>query len=83
MCGQYGKNNVGDKNKFLPTVYGFDEFFGNLYHLNAEEEPEELPSATKNGVAPALACERNRLESLTPYRNSHCLWLCKRSKIEV
>src|ERR1700722_10684108 len=38
--GQFGKNHLGDKNKFLPTVHGFDEFFGNLYHLNAEEEPE-------------------------------------------
>jgi arylsulfatase A-like enzyme len=38
--GQFGKNHLGDQNKFLPTVHGFDEFFGNLYHLNAEEEPE-------------------------------------------
>jgi arylsulfatase A-like enzyme len=38
--GQFGKNHFGDLNKFLPTVHGFDEFFGNLYHLNAEEEPE-------------------------------------------
>jgi arylsulfatase len=41
--GQFGKNHLGDKNEFLPTVHGFDEFFGNLYHLNAEEEPE-LPN---------------------------------------
>ncbi|HEY4212529.1 MAG TPA: arylsulfatase [Steroidobacteraceae bacterium] len=41
MCGQFGKNHVGDRNEFLPTVHGFDEFFGNLYHLNAEEEPED------------------------------------------
>src|SRR5215510_14432139 len=39
--GQFGKNHLGDKNPFLPTVHGFDEFFGNLYHLNAEEEPEQ------------------------------------------
>ena len=39
--GQFGKNHLGDKNEFLPTVHGFDEFFGNLYHLNAEEEPED------------------------------------------
>jgi arylsulfatase len=39
--GQFGKNHLGDLNKFLPTVHGFDEFFGNLYHLNAEEEPED------------------------------------------
>jgi len=38
--GQFGKNHVGDRNEFLPTVHGFDEFFGNLYHLNAENEPE-------------------------------------------
>jgi arylsulfatase A-like enzyme len=38
--GQFGKNHLGDNNKHLPTVHGFDEFFGNLYHLNSEEEPE-------------------------------------------
>jgi arylsulfatase len=38
--GQFGKNHLGDLNRFLPTAHGFDEFFGNLYHLNAEEEPE-------------------------------------------
>jgi arylsulfatase len=40
VCGQFGKNHLGDRNEFLPTVHGFDEFFGNLYHLNAEQEPE-------------------------------------------
>lgn len=39
-CGQFGKNHLGDRNEHLPTVHGFDEFFGNLYHLNTEEEPE-------------------------------------------
>jgi arylsulfatase A-like enzyme len=38
--GQFGKNHLGDRNEHLPTVHGFDEFFGNLYHLNAEQEPE-------------------------------------------
>jgi len=38
--GQFGKNHLGDRNEFLPTVHGFDEFLGNFYHLNAEEEPE-------------------------------------------
>ena len=38
--GQFGKNHLGDKDEFLPTNHGFDEFLGNLYHLNAEEEPE-------------------------------------------
>ncbi len=40
MTGQFGKNHLGDRNDICPTVHGFDEFFGNLYHLNAEEEPE-------------------------------------------
>src|SRR6202044_82884 len=39
--GQFGKNHLGDLNKYLPTVHGFDEFLGNLYHLNAEEDPED------------------------------------------
>ena len=39
--GQFGKNHLGDRNEFLPTVHGFDEFFGNLYHLNAEDETGE------------------------------------------
>ena len=38
--GQFGKNHLGDRDEYLPTKHGFDEFFGNLYHLNAEEEPE-------------------------------------------
>src|SRR5689334_23180522 len=38
--GQFGKNHLGDRNEYLPTVHGFNEFFGNLYHLNAEEDPE-------------------------------------------
>src|SRR5688572_28740318 len=45
-CGyatwQFGKNHFGDRDDFLPTAHGFDEFFGNLYHLNAEEEPEHV-----------------------------------------
>jgi arylsulfatase len=41
MTAQIGKNHLGDRNEFLPTVHGFDEFHGNLYHLNAEEEPEQ------------------------------------------
>jgi arylsulfatase A-like enzyme len=45
--GQFGKNHLGDRNEYLPTVHGFDEFYGNLYHLNAEQEPE-LPDYPKN-----------------------------------
>src|SRR6266436_2912258 len=45
--GQFGKNHLGDRNEFLPTVHGLDEFYGNLYHLNAAEEPE-LPDYPKD-----------------------------------
>ena len=63
--GQFGKNHLGDLNRHLPTVHGFDEFFGNLYHLNAEEEPEmanyptdqEIPNFKKNfGPRGVLHC---------------------------
>jgi len=40
VTGQFGKNHLGDRDEYLPTAHGFDEFFGNLYHLNAEQEPE-------------------------------------------
>src|ERR1700742_1005521 len=52
--GQFGKNHLGDLNKYLPTAHGFDEFFGNLYHLNVEEEPE-LPDYPKSDQFPVLA----------------------------
>src|SRR4029079_15186067 len=56
MTGQVGKNHLGDRDDMLPTNHGFDEFYGNLYHLNAEEEPEhpdypkpsEFPDFRKN-----------------------------------
>ena len=48
--GQFGKNHLGDLNKFLPTAHGFDEFFGNLYHLNAEEEPEHAGLPAGRGL---------------------------------
>jgi arylsulfatase len=47
VTGQFGKNHLGDRDEFLPTNHGFDEFYGNLYHLNAEEEPE-LPDYPKD-----------------------------------
>lgn len=47
ITGQFGKNHLGDRDEFLPTNHGFDEFFGNLYHLNAEEQPED-PDYPKN-----------------------------------
>ena len=49
--GQFGKNHLGDLNKYLPTAHGFDEFFGNLYHLNAEEEPESPDYPTRSSPA--------------------------------
>ena len=62
VCGQFGKNLLGDLDKFLPTVHGFDEFFGNLYHLNADEEPfytdypKNMPQALRpRGVLHAWA----------------------------
>src|SRR6478672_11424847 len=47
--GQFGKNHLGDRNEFLPTLHGFDEFFGNLYHLNAEEDPEDPDYPGRHG----------------------------------
>src|SRR6266853_500678 len=61
--GQFGKNHLGDRNEFLPTVHGFDEFFGNLYHLNAEEEPE-LPDYPKDPAFKAKFGPRGVLHCL-------------------
>ena len=66
--GQFGKNHLGDRNEYLPTVHGFDEFFGNLYHLNAEEEPENfnyprdprVPGAVRPARRAALQGDRHR-----------------------
>ena len=52
--GQFGKNHLGDRDEMLPTNHGFDEFYGNLYHLNAEEEPE-LPDYPKERTSPTSA----------------------------
>jgi hypothetical protein len=64
LCGQFGKNHLGDRNEFLPTVHGFDEFFGNLYHLNAEEEPENpttrRPRRSRRNSARAACCTPSR-----------------------
>jgi len=54
MTGQFGKNHLGDRNEHLPTAHGFDEFFGNLYHLNLEEEPE-LPDYPKGEMRKLIA----------------------------
>ena len=66
--GQFGKNHQGDRNEHLPTVHGFDEFFGNLYHLNAEEEPEnrDYPRDMK------LASGKTFLQTFGPRGVLHC-----------
>ena len=53
VTAQFGKNHLGDRDEYLPTKHGFDEFFGNLYHLNAEEEPER-PYWPKNSTDPII-----------------------------
>jgi arylsulfatase len=70
--GQFGKNHLGDRNEFLPTVHGFDEFFGNLYHLNAEQEPED-PDYPKNpefkakfGPRGVLRCTATATDNAAP-----------------
>ncbi len=71
VTGQFGKNHLGDRNKFLPTVHGFDEFFGNLYHLNAEEEPEDpqypkMPEFIQQfGPRGALLCKATEVDDST------------------
>jgi arylsulfatase A-like enzyme len=69
--GQFGKNHLGDRNEYLPTVHGFDEFFGNLYHLNAEEDPENrfYPSdpAVRQAIGPrgVLRCKASDKDDAT------------------
>jgi arylsulfatase len=71
VTGQFGKNHLGDRNEFLPTVHGFDEFYGNLYHLNAEEEPENVdypkdPSfRAKFGPRGVLDCKASTKDDTT------------------
>ena len=74
VTGQFGKNHLGDRDDMLPTNHGFDEFFGNLYHLNAEEEPEH-PDYPKNpefkkkfGPRGVIHSLRRRQRSPTPAR---------------
>ena len=80
--GQFGKNHFGDRDEFLPTAHGFDEFFGNLYHLNAEEEPElarlpdrggvpELPQALRPPRRHPLLGQRRRHPAHRGHRAAH------------
>jgi arylsulfatase A-like enzyme len=74
--GQFGKNHQGDRNEHLPTIHGFDEFFGNLYHLNAEEEPEneDYPRDMK------LKNGKTFLETFGPRGVLHCYATDKEDK---
>ncbi len=74
MTAQYGKNHLGDLDEHLPSNHGFDEFYGNLYHLNAEQEPEhpdyfKLHPELKRSSVPAASSSRSPMErSPTPDR---------------
>jgi arylsulfatase len=83
VSGQFGKNHLGDRDEFLPTAHGFDEFFGNLYHLNAEQEPEnpDYPKDPefKKKFGRAACCTRGptptaRRRSRTPDRSRSSAW---------
>jgi arylsulfatase len=69
--GQFGKNHLGDRNEYLPTVHGFDEFFGNLYHLNAEEDPENrfYPRGIRDTIGPrgVLRCKASDRDDPTEH----------------
>ena len=77
--GQFGKNHQGDRNEHLPTLHGFDEFLGNLYHLNAEEEPEneDYPRDMQ------LASGRTFLETFGPRGVLHCFATEKDDSTEI
>ncbi len=71
--GQFGKNHLGDQDQHLPTKHGFDEFFGNLYHLNAEEEPESYyyrrtPSSARSSARAASSIPPPMARSRIPAR---------------
>ena len=68
--GQFGKNHLGDRNEYLPTVHGFDEFYGNLYHLNAEEEPE-LPDYPKDPAFRAKFGPRGVMDCKASDKDDH------------
>ena len=71
---QFGKNHLGDRNEFLPTMHGFDEWFGNLYHLNAEEEPEELDYPGQNNPKLRTAAEAEKFRQTFAPRGTLHTW---------
>jgi arylsulfatase A-like enzyme len=86
--GQFGKNHLGDQNKYLPTVHGFDEFFGNLYHLNAEEEPQmadyppqkDFPSSA-SGLGPGeCSTAGRRTRTIRPSSRDGVGWASRGSR---
>ena len=83
--GQFGKNHLGDRNEFLPTVHGFDEFFGNLYHLNAEEEPENRnyprdPSSASSSARAACCAARPPTRTTRPSTRAAAASASRRSR---
>lgn len=76
--GQFGKNHFGDRNEHLPTAHGFDEFLGNLYHLNAEEEPEH-EDYPRDMV---LANGRKFIDQFGPRGVLHCYATAEKNKVK-
>ena len=89
--GQFGKNHLGDQNKFLPTVHGFDEFFGNLYHLNAEEDPEDPDypdarssrSSGQSSVRAVSSTARRPIRTIRPTSRDGAVSANRRSRTPV
>ena len=86
--GQFGKNHLGDRNEFLPTVHGFDEFYGNLYHLNAEEEselpdypsPTDFPNFTRVSGHAACCTPLRATWTIPPSTRASAAWASRRSR---
>ena len=85
--GQFGKNHLGDRNDMLPTVHGFDEWFGNLYHLNAEEEPENVdypkhdkfPRSRSSGRAASCTASRP-IRRIRPMTGASARWASRSAR---
>jgi arylsulfatase A-like enzyme len=88
VTAQIGKNHLGDRNEYLPTRHGFDEFFGNLYHLNSEEEPEDpdYPGAPNSGPSSAhVECwtARQRTKMTAPKTHASAGWESRLARTPV
>jgi arylsulfatase len=80
VTGQFGKNHLGDRNEFLPTVHGFDEFFGNLYHLNAGEPGLSEEPRVQGAFRPARRDEMHCDRHVDPRRRP-ALWALGQAKM--